>query len=301
MWTYDRAGVDISMQRKVQDLFRRELGIRDAYANPLPLDLTLHVDGVGTKILLLKEYNKLEVAGWDCLMINANDVACEGYKVIAFVDYLAMHAPDDKIAESIARGLSKASEELGAQALGGETAIMKDVVKLDLVCTVMGLRIAMPRKPKAGDKLVALASSGPHANGYTLIRKLIEEGLLEVREELLAPVVNYHNALLKAMFLGLAKTAAHITGGGFSKLRRLGLKAVLREWEIPQVFKEIMKHVPCEEMFKTFNMGVGMVVVTDNPEEAVRFFKSEGLEAWVIGELEEGGGVYIEGPCKVRL
>ncbi len=301
MWTYDRAGVDISMQRKMQNLFKRELGIRDSYANALPLDLTLHVDGVGTKILLLKEHNKLDVAGWDCLIINANDVACEGYKVIAFVDYLAMDKPDEKVAETIAKGLMRASEELGARALGGETAIMKDVVKLDLVCTVMGLRVATPKRPKVGDKLIALPSSGPHANGYTLIRRLVDEGLIGLTDDLLAPVMNYHNALLKAMFLGLVKTAAHITGGGFSKLRRLGLRAVLKGWEVPEVFKEIMKHVPCEEMYKTFNMGIGMIVVTDKPHETIDFFKSEGLDAWLVGELEEGEGVYIEGECKVKL
>ncbi len=301
MWTYDRAGVDISMQRKLQNLFRRELGIRDSYANSLPLDLTLHVDGVGTKIILLKEYGKLEVAGWDCLMVNANDIACEGYKALAFVDYLALDTPDEEVTKEIAKGLARGASDLGIVGLGGETAIMKDVVKLDLVCTLLGIRLTHPKPPKPGDKLVALASSGPHANGYTLIRKLIEEGLIDVREEFLAPVINYHNPLLKAMFLGLVKTAAHITGGGFSKLRRLGLRTVLNGWDVPEVFRELMKHVPCEEMFKTFNMGIGMIVVSDNPQDTVDFFEKEGIRAWVVGEVEKGEGVVINGPCKVTL
>ena len=258
-------------------------------------DVTLHVDGVGTKTLLLRKYSRNWVAGWDCLMVNANDVACEGFKVEAFVDYLAVERGDPELAKEIAEGLSKAAEELGATLAGGETAIMPDVVKgYDVSCTVLGVRVAEPKDPKPGDKVIAVASTGPHANGYTLIRKLIDAGLLDpkpILDFLLAPVANYHNPLLEAMKAGKAKWGAHVTGGAFYKVHsRLpkGLGVKLDCWDVPEGFRKIVEAagIGPEEAYKTFNMGVGLVVIGD--EGATEPFERAGLRAWVAGEVVEG-------------
>jgi len=258
-------------------------------------EMTLHVDGVGTKTLLLRKYSRNWVAGWDCLMVNANDIACEGFKAEVFVDYLATERGDPGLAEEIAEGLSRASEELGAVMAGGETAIMPDVVRgYDISCTVLGRRAAEPSRPEPGDKVIAVSSTGPHANGYTLIRKLIDAGLLDpepLLDFLLAPVANYHNPLLEAMKEGLVKWGAHVTGGAFFKVHsRLpkGLGIRLECWEIPKGFLEIVEAagIGPEEAYKTFNMGIGLIAV--GSEDAVEIFRRAGLEAWVAGEVVEG-------------
>jgi phosphoribosylformylglycinamidine cyclo-ligase len=300
-WTYSKAGVDIQLQRKMQQQFLERLKQKakglGGYASSFSLcgELTLHVDGVGTKTLLLRKYSRNWVAGWDCLMVNANDVACEGFKVEAFVDYLATERGDPQVAEEIAEGLSKAAEELGATLAGGETAIMPDVVRgYDISCTVLGVRAASPSKPEPGDKVIAVASTGPHANGYTLIRKLIDAGLLDpepMLDFLLAPVANYHNPLLIAMMDKKAKWGAHVTGGAFYKVHsRLpeGLGIKLDCWEVPEGFKKIVEVAGMgpEEAYKTFNMGIGLIVI--GSEEAVEPFKEVGMKAWVAGEVVKG-------------
>ncbi len=301
-WTYSKAGVDIDKQRLMQKSFislvkskAKGLG---GYASTFELgdkEITMHVDGVGTKVLLLHKYKRDWVAGWDCLMVNANDVACEGFKVELYVDYLAAEKGDPELAKEIAEGLAKAGEAIGATLAGGETAIMPDVIKgYDVSCTVLGLRVAKPKEPEEGDKVIAVASTGPHANGYTLIRKLIDSKALDPEQyldQLLAPVANYHNALLKAMIERKAKWGAHVTGGAFEKVHmRLpkGLGLRLEAWEVPEVFKAIVKagNLDPKEAYRTFNMGVGLLVIGD--EGAVRYFEEEGLRAWVAGEVVRG-------------
>ncbi len=301
-WSYSKAGVDIDKQRLMQKSFLTSIKSKaegiGSYASTFKLgneEITMHVDGVGTKVILLHKYERDWVAGWDCLMVNANDVACEGFKAELYVDYLASEAGDPKLAREIANGLAKAGEALKATLAGGETAIMPDVIKgYDISCTVLGLRVAVPKEPKEGDKVIAVASTGPHANGYTLIRKLIDSRALEPEpylEQLLAPVANYHNALLKAMIDGKAKWGAHVTGGAFEKVhmrlpKGLGLK--LEAWEVPEVFKAIVKagNLEPKEAYRTFNMGVGLIVIGD--EGAAKYFEEEGLRAWVAGEVVRG-------------
>lgn len=308
-WTYSKAGIDIDKQRLMQRSFisavsKKAEGL-GSYASSFKLgdkEITLHVDGVGTKVILLHKYSRDWVAGWDCLMVNANDIACEGFKVELYVDYLAAETGDPELAEELAKGLAKAGEAVGATLAGGETAIMPDVIKgYDISCTVLGVRVATPQRPTVGDKVIAVASNGPHANGYTLIRKLIEAKALDPEKYLdflLAPVANYHNALLKAMVDGKVKWGAHVTGGAFEKVHmRLpkGLGLRLEPWEVPEGFKEIVKagNLDPREAYRTFNMGVGLIAI--GSEEAVRYFEEEGLRAWVAGEVIEGKTI-IETP-----
>ncbi|UXD21900.1 phosphoribosylformylglycinamidine cyclo-ligase [Ignicoccus pacificus DSM 13166] len=301
-WSYAKAGVDINkqkeMQRKILGLIKSRAEGIGSYASSFKLgdmEITLHVDGVGTKTILLDKLGRNEIAGWDCVMVNANDIACEGFKGILLVDYLATEKGDPKLSEDIGKGLTKAIESIGAVLAGGETAIMPDVVKgYDISCTLLGTRYADTREPEPGDKVIAVASTGPHANGYTLIRKLIDAGRLSldgIEEDIVAPVANYHNPLLDAMKEGKVKWAAHVTGGAFRKVHErlpkdLGLK--LDCWEIPEVFMRIVKagNLDPMEAYTTFNMGVGLIVIGD--EESIKYFEREGLKAWVAGEVQKG-------------
>ena len=300
-WSYSRAGVDINKQREMQRsiieaVTKRAKGI-GSYASSFKLgelDVTLHVDGVGTKTLLLDKANKNWVAGWDCVMVNANDVACEGFRGVLLVDYLATEKADPKLSEDIARGLAKALDSTAITLAGGETAIMPDVIKgYDISCTLLGIREASVKPPEAGDLVIAVESSGPHANGYTLIRRLIDNNLIRLEDvpEVLNPVLNYHNALLKGMKDGVIKWAAHVTGGAFKKVherlpRDLGIE--LDCWDVPEVFVKIVKagNIEPSEAYKTFNMGIGLIAIGD--ESAVKYFREEGLNAWIAGKVVKG-------------
>ncbi len=305
-WTYSKAGVDINLQKKMQESFlqkstKKAEGL-GKYASTFRIDnkeVTLHVDGVGTKVILLHKFNKDWVSGWDCVMVNANDVACEGYKGVLLVDYLAVEKADPKLSEEIARGLSEGLDAIGAVLAGGETAIMPDVIKgYDISCTLLGIRVGRPRDPKEGDVVIAVKSTGPHANGYTLIRRLIDQGLIDINEikEVLNPVANYHNALLEGMKSGVVKWAAHVTGGAFKKVHeRLpeGLGIELEQWDIPKVFSKIVEagNLDAKEAYTTFNMGIGLIVI--GTEDAVEVFRKDGLEAWVAGRV-------VKGPTKIK-
>ncbi len=303
-WTYSKAGVDIEKQKEMETNILRKVAPKavgiGGYSSTLKLgdeEITLHVDGVGTKTLLLMKLGREEVAGWDCVMVNANDVACEGFKVVAAVDYLAIDKPNEELASKIGSGLNDALSELSAYLAGGETAIMPDLVKgFDISCTVLGVREAKPRAPKEGDYVVALASSGPHANGYTLIRKLIDAGVIDLEKLapwLAAPVVNYHNFTIEGMKEGLIKWAAHVTGGAFEKVHKRmpeGLGIEYDCWDPPLVFKEIVERADMDphEAYTTFNMGIGMIVITTEPDAVVEMANKFKIRAWIAGRVVKG-------------
>jgi len=300
-WSYSKAGVDIEKQKEMQKEFitiikRKAKGI-GGYASSFKLgenEITLHVDGVGTKTILLDQLDKNWVAGWDCVMVNANDIACEGFRGLLVVDYLAVERANPKLSEEIAKGLARAVDETNITLAGGETAIMPDVIKgYDISCSLLGIREALPEVPRAGDVIIAVESTGPHANGYTLIRKLIDSGLLDLKElpEVTNPVANYHNALLSAMKSGTAKWAAHVTGGAFMKVHeRLppNLGVELDCWDIPKVFLKIVEAGKLDpyEAFRTFNMGIGLLIV--GSDEVIEYFEKEGMKAWVAGRVVAG-------------
>ena len=307
-WTYSKAGVDIEKQRRMEIGILKSVGLKasgiGSYTSKLKIggqEVTLHVDGVGTKTLLLSKVGKEEVAGWDCVVVNANDVACEGFKTVALVDYLAIEKPSEELAEKIGIGINRALEELKAYLAGGETAIMPDLVKgFDISCTVLGIREAVPSEPSEGDEVVGLRSSGPHANGYTLIRRLIDEGLISLNElmpEVVAPVVNYHNLVLEGMKRGSIKWAAHVTGGAFEKVHsRLprGLGIEYECWKPPKIFEKLVEVAKLDprEAYKTFNMGIGMILVVNDSDEVLKLARAYGIEALPLGKV-------VKGPSKV--
>ncbi|ALU12041.1 phosphoribosylformylglycinamidine cyclo-ligase [Ignicoccus islandicus DSM 13165] len=308
-WTYSKAGVDIDKQRKMEENILKLVGSKTkgigSYTSVFEIngkEVTLHVDGVGTKTILLSMVGREDIAGWDCVFVNANDVACEGFKVLAVVDYLAVEKSDEELARRIGQGLDKALREVGAYLAGGETAIMPDVVRgFDISCTVLGIREAKPSVPEPGDYVVGLASSGPHANGYTLIRRLIREGLLKLEDlmpEVIAPVTNYHNIVLEGMKTGVIKWAAHVTGGAFKKVHErlpTGLGIQYEYFEPPAIFKKIVEAARMDptEAYRTFNMGIGMVIITKHPDKVLELSKKYAIEARPIGRV-------IEGPSKIQ-
>jgi phosphoribosylformylglycinamidine cyclo-ligase len=202
--------------------------------------------------------------------------------------------------EKVVRGLKHGAEESQAIIVGGETAIMPGVITgYDLSCSVVGVadKLKTGQDVKPGDVILGLASNGIHSNGYSLVRKLIDEGKIRLEkwaDELLKPTKIYSNSVLSV--LDKIKAAAHITGGSFTKLRRItNYRISIRLPDPPEVFKVIENSgVSHEEMHKVFNMGVGMVlfVSKENVEEIIRTL--EGKEKVIeLGKVEEGEGIKI--------
>jgi len=199
-------------------------------------------------------------------------------------------------------GLRKAAQRANVAVLGGETAIMPDVVNgIDVVCTVLAKRAAAPKRPAPGDYLVALESTGPHANGFSLLRRLFKPGERlcgsTAEDILLAPVADYGD-VVEMLREGTAKAAAHITGGAFAKLKRVlgSLGAELELGKLPCWAEEVVKRgVPREEAYRVFNMGVGMILITDVPHDALRRAEDLGLGARVVGRVKGEGPVVVDG------
>ena len=316
---YGEAGVSLDAQEEMNrvaveaaERLARELGSSleglGGYAAGLRLGegfYSLHVDGVGTKTLVLERLGRLYVAGWDCVAMNANDLAVAGYRTIALVDYVAMPGPRVEEFREIVRGLVDAARETGALLMGGETAMLPGLIQgFDVVCTALGARLYSPSKARPGDALVGVASSGLHANGYSLVRKVVEEHLggdyravvdgVDLAEELARPTRIYSGLVLEAYSRGLAVAAAHVTGGGWAKIARIipeGAVAALRAPEPPPVFRVIQRlgGVDEEEMYRVFNMGVGLVLAAprDRAGELIGLARRHGMEAWLLGEVRE--------------
>ena len=327
-WTYAKAGVDLrkhrSMHEKALEMMSRlakevnaEVGGLGGYASWIKLGsskLVLHVDGVGTKSIVAAKLGNYEVVGWDCVAMNVNDVACEGAVPKALVDYIAMPKADEGVFTDILRGVLSAAEVSKVAVLGGETAILPDLVNhVDVVCTVLAEKsLNFSNRAEVGDVVVGLRSSGIHANGYSLVRKVLESTVgygavvdgVNIAKELLKPVIIYSNFTLEAIREGLINSAAHITGGAFTKLRRIlgeDKDVVLKMPEPHPIFKVVMKlgNVPVDEMYKVFNMGIGLVVTVPegNVKEVLDLASRYGHEAYVIGEVREGSGkVFIRSP-----
>jgi phosphoribosylformylglycinamidine cyclo-ligase len=306
---YSKSGVDLNKLRSYHSFISSYLSSSNLpikighYAGAVKLGdkyIVMHVDGVGTKTLLALKTGIIEPTGVDCVAMNVNDIACVGAKPIALVDYLALEKPMDDVVEKVVRGLKHGAEESQTIIIGGETAIMPGVITgYDLSCSVVGVadKLKTGQDVKPGDVILGLASNGIHSNGYSLVRKLIDEGKISLEkwaDELLKPTKIYSNSVLSV--LDKIKAAAHITGGSFTKLRRItNYRISIRLPDPPEVFKVIENSgVSHEEMHKVFNMGVGMVlfVSKENVEEIIKTL--EGKEKVMeLGKVEEGEGIKI--------
>ncbi len=322
-WTYAKAGLDLSKHwemhryaRQLAEEIARELGIEvresGGYATSIrvgDLELCLHIDGVGTKTLVLEKLGKLEVAGWDCVAMNVNDVACGGFRPVALVDYVALPSDDVETFSKVMHGVAAAARESRVVILGGETAVLRDLASgVDAACAVLGTKIRKDFENRArdGDLVIGVESWGLHANGYTLVRRVLEsrgigyrsvvEGV-DLGEELCKPTAIYSNLLVDAIRRGLLTSAAHITGGAFTKVRRvLGseLDAELSMPEPPPIFKVVQElgRIPTSEMYRVFNMGVGLVLTAPpaSVEELGKLIESYGFRWWVLGRVFRGSG-----------
>lgn len=289
------------------------------YAHPLLVTCT---DGVGSKLKIAQLMKKFDTVGIDLVAMSVNDLICTGGEPLVFLDYIAMPADDKDFTLQLVRGISDGCVLAGCSLVGGETAILPDFYApgdFDTAGFCAGLvekaAAIDGRAIRAGDVLIGLASSGPHSNGYSLIRKVIFEAAklsvtdagprpgVTVGEELLAPTRIY----VKSIRAMLAKVQtpdfavsglANITGGGVpDNLGRIlppGLRAIVRRgsWPVPEVFKwiQFIGQVAQAEMERVFNMGIGFVVVCRPTvaDAVVRELTAVGETAWVLGEIREG-------------
>jgi len=272
------------------------------YKNPV---LVSGTDGVGTKLKIALDSKKYDSIGIDCFAMCANDILCHGAKPLFFLDYLACGKLDSYIAAEIVLGMVKACKDNNCALIGGETAEMPGMYQpgdYDVAGFCVGIvekdQIIDGSKIKKGDKIIALPSSGFHSNGFSLVRKIFPDFNEEFEgkplyETLLVPTRLYYNPIFKILENTEILGIAHITGGGlYENVPRIipdGLCAKIdaSKIKIPGIMLELEKrgNIAREEMFGTFNMGVGMVVVVDESEV------SKVLEliddAYEIGEITE--------------
>jgi phosphoribosylformylglycinamidine cyclo-ligase len=277
-------------------------------------------DGVGTKLRLAIDAARHDTIGIDLVAMCANDIAVLGAEPLFFLDYYATGKLRVDVAEAVVRGIVEGCAQAGAALVGGETAEMPDIYHgedYDLAGFCVGVvekdAIIDGRAVRAGDAVIGLASSGPHSNGYSLIRKLLalsaagSDTRLEGKpllDRLLAPTRIYVKSLLALARQLEVHGLAHITGGGLTdNIPRVlpdGLEAVLerRRWHRDPVFDWLQQvgHIESAEMYRTFNCGIGMVAVMPQEQaaQAVALLAASGESAQIIGEIRSGSrGVVI--------
>ncbi len=280
------------------------------YCGAIPIGdelISIATDGVGSKILLTELFNSYATIGIDCVAMNVNDLICSGSIPKGFVDYLALREPDSEKIDQILSGIIQGCKESEIPLLGGETAILPDILRgshnlYDLSGTAIGGydggEPITGATIQQGDVILGLRSSGVHSNGFTLIRNLFKED--EMFPELLEPTTIYVKAIKDLLRSDLRQSIhgmAHITGGGYLNLLRLGkFMYNLDSWEVPEVFQQIQAKglISPEKMFTTFNMGYGFIVIVsrEQAEEIVeRLSKFHGTSR--IGTVMEGNSIQI--------
>jgi len=285
--------------------------------------LAMHTDGVGTKIIISQIMNNFLTIGIDCVAMNVNDVICLGAEPIAFLDYIALNKFNRSQIDEIMNGLILGAKESSVIIVGGETAIMPNFLNnnnskpFDLVGTVLGIvkkdKVITGDKIKKGNIIVGINSSGIHSNGLSLARKIllskysindiISSSNQKVGDILLEPTKIYVKPIMELLKNRINITGlAHITGGAFSKLTRLTKENELgflidNMPEIPFIFNLIQKegNVLTSEMYRTFNMGIGFCIITEEKEfKKIQYIISKfNMKADIIGRIISGPGVFI--------
>ena len=282
----------------------------DRYRQPV---LVSGTDGVGTKLKLALAMNQHETIGIDLVAMCVNDLVVQGAEPLFFLDYYATSKLDVDVASDVIKGIADGCEQAGAALVGGETAEMPGIYQAgdyDLAGFSVGIvekdRIIDGSRTKKGDVLIGLPSSGAHSNGYSLIRKIIETrgadlsenfGESTLGEALLCPTRIYIKPLLALFNAVDVHALAHITGGGLlENIPRVlpdDCSALInrRSWIVPEVFNWIQKNgnVADDEMYRTFNCGIGMVIVVDEVDvnRTLDILTKEGEDAIVIGEITD--------------
>ena len=286
------------------------------YQNPVMVSGT---DGVGTKLKLAFRMKKHDTIGIDLVAMSVNDILCSGAEPIFFLDYFACSKLDVGVAADVVKGIAAGCEQANCTLIGGETAEMPgmyDPNEYDLAGFAVGLvekeRIIDGRTIAAGDAVIGLASSGPHSNGYSLVRKVLAvssadlfeefEGGRTLGEALLEPTRIYVRPILALMQKVQVKGLAHITGGGLVENiprvipETLCARLEASKWPRPAIFDWLkrMGNIEEAEMQRTFNCGIGMVVVVPQGEApaALAALAADGVTAWQVGSIvkREAGG-----------
>ncbi len=280
----------------------------DRYDNPI---LVSGTDGVGTKLKLAIDLGIHNTVGIDLVAMCVNDIIVQGAEPLFFLDYFATGKLEVDAAAAVVEGIGQGCEQAGAALVGGETAEMPGMYadgEYDLAGFCVGIvektKVLDGSKVKAGDKLIGIASSGPHSNGYSLIRKVLQHSNSALTDQLagqplgealLTPTRIYVKPLLKLIDTVPVHALAHITGGGITEnLPRvlpegINAKINLSSWEMPEVFTWLQEqgNISQADMLTTFNCGIGMIVCVDaeNEMEAIRTLQQQGEEVFSIGEL----------------
>lgn len=336
MWSYSRAGVNIRKIRRIQRDIGKLVSTTHSsvdnknwrvwsgyghYAGLLEFQskvYALHTDGVGTKIIIAQLMKKFDTVGIDCVAMNVNDVICVGAVPIGFLDYIALKKPDSYLIKELVKGVTKGAKESQVAIVGGETAILPDLLNekeedtFDLVGSVFGVTdkksLVMGNKISQRDVIIGLESSGLHSNGYSLARKVLlpkyklknSHKFLEcsIGEELLKPTRIYVKPVLEMLKkLDSIHGLAHITGGSFAKLSRLNNKVNYNLDNLPQqenIFSLIQQtgKISVKEMYSTFNMGVGFCIIVSKSEidNVEKILEKNKVRYQQIGYITKGNG-----------
>lgn len=282
------------------------------YKNPVLISGT---DGVGTKLEIALKQKKYNTVGIDCVAMCVNDVLCHGAKPLFFLDYLACGKLDADVAAELVLGVTEGCLQAGAALVGGETAEMPGFYKdgdYDIAGFCVGIvekeNLIDGSKVKEGNKIIAISSSGFHSNGYSLVRKIFKDyeeiiktkefGEKKVADILLTPTKIYVKNILALLEKFNVNGMAHITGGGLIEnlprcmSKELSPVVFKNKIKVPEIFKLTMERGSIEEneMYGTFNMGVGFTLVVDekDTEAIIEFLKNLGEEAYEIGYIQKG-------------
>jgi len=330
--TYRDAGVDVSKIRTAQKSIGEIISVTHKllatgrvvsgfghYAGLIKLGselVALHSDGVGTKVLVAQLMNRFDTVGIDCVAMNVNDVICVGAQPVGFVDYVALRQPNEKLLQEIAKGLVEGAKQAQMAIVGGETAVLPDVIAgdenaFDLAGTVMG---AVKGRPilgdaiKPGDVILGVESSGLHSNGYTLARKVLlskysvddnaDHLVQTVGEELLIPTRIYVRPVMEMLKKKIrVHGLANITGGSFTKLPRLNAMVRYDLDGLPApmgIFRQIQVDggIDSKEMYRTFNMGIGFCVIAPkaSTDDIISVFAKYKIRCNTVGRIEKGRG-----------
>ncbi|MCX4302618.1 MAG: phosphoribosylformylglycinamidine cyclo-ligase [Clostridia bacterium] len=331
--SYKSAGVDVTAGYKSVELIKN--AVKSTYIEGVVSDLggfgglfapnlkdmkepilVSGTDGVGTKLKLAFLMNKHDTIGQDCVAMCVNDVVCCGAKPLFFLDYMSLWKNIPEMVATIVGGVAEGCRQAGCALVGGETAEMPGLYaenEYDLAGFSVGIvdkeKMIDSSKIEIGDKVIGIASSGVHSNGFSLVRKVFninEDNLKEYKEELgmtlgealITPTKIYVKSALSLIDNVNVKGISHITGGGFyenmPRMLRDGVALNIDVNSYPRkpIFDLLQKtgNIPTRDMFNTFNMGIGMaVIVPENEvEQALKILKDQGEEAYLIGEVVEG-------------
>jgi phosphoribosylformylglycinamidine cyclo-ligase len=324
--SYKDAGVDINEADKLVDYLKTKNRAIGGFSGLMPLPkgmkkplLVASTDGVGTKLLLAKTMKDYSTIGIDLVAMVVNDMAVNGARPIFFLDYYATGALKLKEAKQVIDGILEGCSQAGCPLIGGETAELPGLYQpgdFDLAGFAVGVvdadKVITGKTVKPGDIVFGIASSGIHSNGYSLVRKIVDSTGLALNKKvaglgsrtlgrtLLEPTRIYISLVSKILAKVSVKAFAHITGGGITgNLNRVlpsKTDAIIHEgqWPILPVFEILEKSGPVarEEMYRTFNMGLGMmgVIAAADVDKLRRAAKAAGEEIYVVGTIEKGTG-----------